>query len=96
MITSWGKHWDKVNGLSSYPYQLLRGLLLNPVNLLDNTPALFIKVNRDTRIPDKCWEGKITKITKRSEKVWFQFTLEGLTDCPEQYVGSPDGWYAEP
>src|SRR5208282_2366793 len=95
LITSWGKHWDRVNGLSSYPFSMLKGLLLNPANLQDNTRALFIKVNKDTRIPEKCWDGTITKITKRTEKVWFQFSLERVVECPTQYAGSPDGWYGE-
>ena len=95
LITCWPKHWDKISGTSSYPYSMLKGLLLNPANLVDDTPSLFIKVNRDTRIPEKCWEGKVLKVTKRTDKVWFQFNLVRGVDCSERYAGSPDGWYGE-
>lgn len=95
LITSWSKHWDKVDGLSSYPHTMLKGAAMSPANLVDDTPALFIKVNRETRIPEKCWEGRVTKVTKRTEKIWFHFILGGQVQCPERYAGSPDGWYAE-
>jgi len=74
---------------------MLKGLVMNSENLADNTPSVFVKVNKETRIPEKCWEGEVTMMTKRTDKVWFQFTLGKLVECPPMYVGSPDGWYAD-
>ena len=95
LITSLANHWDNVNNLSSYPYTLLRGAIMNPDKLTDKTRAIFVKVNRETRMPERCWEGEVSKITKRTDKVWLQFRLAGQTKFPEKYGGSPDGWYVD-
>jgi hypothetical protein len=95
LITSRSNHWDKVGSVSSYPYEMLRGAVMNPERLADHTPAVFVKVNKEMRTPEKAWEGEVTKITRRADKVWLQFRLGRVTTCPENFAGSPDGWYTD-
>jgi hypothetical protein len=95
LITSRSNHWDGVGNISSYPYELLRGAVMNPERLAENTPAVFVKVGKEMRTPEKSWEGEVTKITRRADKVWLQFRLGRVTTCPERFAGSPDGWYTD-
>jgi hypothetical protein len=45
------------------------------------------------RTPEKSWEGEVIKVTRRADKVWLEFRLGRATTCPENFAGSPDGWY---
>ena len=95
LITSRSNHWDKVGNVSSFPYEMLRGGVMNPERLADNTPAIFVKVDKEMRTPERCWEGEVVKVTRRTDKVWLQFRLGRVTTCPENFAGSPDGWYTD-
>lgn len=95
LITSRANHWDRVGNVSSYPYEMLRGAVMNPERLVEQTPAIFVKVDKEMRTPEKSWEGRVVKITRRTDKVWLQFVLGRTTTCPENFAGSPDGWYAD-
>ena len=95
LITSRPNHWDRVGNVSSYPYSMLRGAVMNPEKLADNTPAVFVKVDKEMRTPEKSWEGEVVKITRRADKVWLEFRLGRVTTCPESFAGSPDGWYTD-
>ena len=95
LVTSRSNHWDRVGNISSYPFQMLRGAVMNPEKLADHTPAIFVKVDKEMRTTEKCWEGEVIKITRRTDKVWLQFRLGGVTACPENFAGSPDGWYTD-
>jgi len=95
LITSRSNHWDRVGNVSSYPYEMLRGAVMNPERLADHTPAVFVKVDKEMRTPEKSWEGEVIKITRRADKVWLQFRLGRVTTCPENFAGSPDGWYTD-
>ena len=68
---------------------------MNPTRLVDNIPTTFIRVDRTTRLPRKCWEGKVTRIKKAADKVWFEFVLDREIECPQKYIGYPEGWFAD-
>jgi hypothetical protein len=52
-------------------------------------------VDKEMRTPERFWEGEVVKITRRADKVWLQFRLGRVTTCPENFAGSPDGWYTD-
>jgi hypothetical protein len=58
LITSRSNHWDRVGNVSSYPYEMLRGGVMNPERLADHTPAVFVKVDKEMRIPEKSWRAR--------------------------------------
>jgi len=37
----------------------------------------------------------VVKITRRADKVWLEFRLVHVAKCPENFAGSPDGWYTD-
>ncbi len=95
LVTSWPRHWDKIEGKSSFTYSMLRGSVMNPDRIVERTPALFIKSDKETRLPQKCWQGEILSKKRTEDRLWFTFKLDGLVKCPERWIGSPDGWYAD-
>jgi hypothetical protein len=84
-----------VGNKTSFTYSMLRGAVMDPNKISENTPAVFIKVDRESHLPQKCWEGLILKVTRTSNKVWFEFKLDNVIECPPKYIGSPDGWYTD-
>ena len=80
LITSRPNHWDRVGNVSSFPYTMLRGAVMNPERLADHTRAILVKVDKEMRTP---------------EKFWLEFRLGRVTTCPENFAGSPDGWYTD-
>lgn len=95
MVTDWEGHWDKVGEQSSYSYSMLKGAIMNPAGMADPGQTIFIKTDKTTRLPQKCWEGEVYNIVRRREKVWFKFRLDRQIQCPEKYVGYPNGWFGE-
>ena len=68
---------------------------MNPEKLSDHVRTIFIRIDGTTRLPKKCWEGEVYKITRRTEKVWFEFRLDREIQCPQKYIGYPEGWYVD-
>jgi hypothetical protein len=95
MVTSWPNHWDRIGNKTSFTYGMLRGNIMNPEKLADNVSTTFIRIDRLTRLPRKCWEGKVAGIKRTADKVWFEFELERQIECPQKYVGYPEGWFAD-
>jgi hypothetical protein len=95
LVTTWPKHWDKIESKSSFTYSMLRGSVMNPDNIVERTPALFIRDERGTGLPQKCWKGEILTKKRTEEEIWFTFKLDGLVECPEGCICSPDGWFVE-
>lgn len=95
MVTTWSNHWDRTGNTTSFSYAMLRGAIMNPERLVDHTPTVFIRIDSTTKLPKKCWEGEVYKITRRTEKVWFEFSLDREVLCPQKYIGYPEGWYED-
>ena len=66
---------------------------MNPDHISENTPALFIRADRETRLPQKCWKGELLSKKRTEDKVWFTFRLDSVVECPQKWIGTPDGWY---
>ena len=95
LVTSWPKHWDKIGGKSSFTYSMLKGRIMDPERIVVPAPAVFIKLDRETRLPQKCWKGEITAKKRTENRIWFDFRIDGTIECPPQYIGYPEGWFAE-
>lgn len=67
---------------------------MNPNNIVEHTPTVFIKVDR-LGLVEKAWEGEILNKKLTGEKVWFEFSLSKAIDCPPQYASYPNGWYVD-
>ena len=94
LVTSWPKHWDKTADKTSFSLRMLHGRVMNPSNIVEHTPTVFIKVDR-LGLVEKTWEGEILNKKVIGEKVWFEFRLGKAIECPPQYVSYRDGWYVD-
>jgi len=95
MVTSWSNHWDRTGNKSSYSYSMLRGGVMDPGRIVDHTPTVFGRIDRETRVPKKCWQGELLSTKRTSDKVWFEFRLDVPITCPEKCVGYPEGWFID-
>jgi hypothetical protein len=95
MVTTWPNHWDRVGNKSSFSYSMLKGGVMDPSRIVNHTPAVFIRIDKETKLPRKCWEGELLVSKRTSDKVWFEFRLDGEIHCPQQYVGFPEGWFTD-
>ncbi len=93
-MTGFPRHWDKVGNKTSFTYSMLHGKVMNPDNIVDHTPTVFIKTDR-LGLPEKCWEGEILSKKKTEDKVWFEFSLGREIECLPQYLAHRAGWYVD-
>jgi hypothetical protein len=56
--------------------------------------AIFIKLNR-LGLVEKCYEGGVFNKKLTEGKVWFEFMLKKVVECPPQYQSYKDGWYVD-
>ncbi len=94
MVTGLPNHWDKVSGKTSYAIQMLHGPIMDPKNIVEHTPTIFIKTDR-LGLVKKTWEGEILSKKMIGEKVWFEFRLSKTIECPPQYTSFRQGWYVD-
>jgi hypothetical protein len=95
MVTTWPNHWDRIGNKSSFSYSMLRGGVMDPSRIVDRTPTIFIRIDKETRLPRKCWEGELLSYKRTSDKVWFKFRLDREIPCPPKYLGFPNGWFTD-
>ncbi len=97
MITHWKDHWNKLPGNQThYTFGMLKeGVDLN--NLKNNTPTVFIKLNEDTKEPEKAWEGVVYdfEINKKRGRVYFKVKINREILVPEKYKTWKEGWYMD-
>ena len=68
---------------------------MNPGRIVDHTPTIFIKLDRETKLPKRCWEGEMYGKKRTEDTIWFEFSLFRDLICPRKYVGYPEGWYVD-
>ena len=96
MITNWEELWDKKEPKTTYyPKNMFRSGMSEKL-LKPNTKTIFIKINRETKKPERAWEGIVTDFSIEEEKIEFKYRLEKeLTSIPKEWEGKIEGWYVE-
>jgi hypothetical protein len=94
LVTGWPRHWDKIANKTSFTYSMLHGKIMNPDNIIDHTPTVFIKTDR-LGLVEKCWEGEVYGKKRTEDKVWFEFRLDHVIPCPPQYASYRAGWWVD-
>lgn len=98
MITQWANHWDQKHGKeTSYGVSMLRsGIKFS--TLKENTPTLFIKINKDTKEIERAWKGYVfnfreDKTKDNKDKICFTVHIDNAVDCPPKYKALKEGWH---
>jgi len=98
MVTHWDGHWDALpNNEAHYTKKMIR-FELKVDKLLDRTSTLFVKLNKETKKPEKAWNGYVYGFKDENNKVRFKVHIEksiSLTDIPQRYLSLKEGWYLE-
>ena len=82
MVTHWVNHWDKIpHNQTYYPFHLVE----SGISFLKGTwkgeqpvPTIFIKLNENTQVPEKAWEGYTFdfKIDSKRKRIYFRVKIE--------------------
>jgi len=98
MVTHWDGHWDALpNNETHYTKKMIR-FELKADKLLDRAPTLFVKLNKETKKPEKAWIGYVYGFKDEDNKVHFKVHIEksiSLKDIPQHYLSLKEGWYLE-
>ena len=99
MITDFDKHWSDLDDKAHYTISMLRRGM-NKSKLAEDTPTIFININKTTKAVEACWEGKVRgfqvgRDNKGRETIDFHFQLDKETACPVRYVGYLAGWHID-
>ena len=87
MVTNWDDHWDQIQGT----YYTRRMLKDGIKTLVEGTPTIFVKINKDTKKPECGWEGTIKNIREEPDKIRFDVVITGKVDVNN--VNKREGCY---
>lgn len=101
MVTHWANHWDRLTGNQTYyTFRTLK----NDISFLKETwkggqpvPTIFIKLNENTKVPERAWEGYTSdfKIDSKRKRIYFRVKIEKEVQVPFKYRNLREGWYTE-
>lgn len=95
MVTYYDGHWDNVRNNETYYWK--RMIKPRIESLIEKTPTIFIKTDKDTRTPQKSWEGYVEAfkdgVRAGESSVIFRFHLNREIPIPEVYHNYRAGWY---
>ncbi len=91
MVTSFDRHWDEISS-TSYTKRMFRGKMREKL-IKDNTETIFIKINRQTRIPEKAWIGKVNNFEITDDKICFDVIIDREIPIPPEHKDKTEGWY---
>lgn len=93
MVTHWVNHWDCLPGNETH---FTKGMLRQPMTrdkIRENTPTIFIKKNKETRKPEKAWEGSVYGFRVGKDRIYFKVKIDREIPIPPEYSEYPEGWY---
>lgn len=95
MVTHWDDHWDNLpNNETYFTKGMLRGNM-NVNKIRENTPAIFIKKDKQTRKPEKTWEGIVYGFKVEKDRIRFKVKIDREIHIPSEYMEYSEGWYVE-
>ena len=102
MVTSWRDHWDNIkDNTTYYTFGMLRGISVSEIENLRiariHIPTIFIKLNKETKHPERAWEGDvlILRVDHDNEKICFRVNIAREITIPSKYRNNREGWYVE-
>jgi hypothetical protein len=75
MVTHWPNHWDNLPHNETYftKGMLKQGMTIDRIR--ENTPTIFIKVNKQTKTPEKAWEGNVYNLRVEENRIFFKVKI---------------------
>jgi hypothetical protein len=95
MVTHWPNHWDNLPHNETY---FTKGMLKQGMTIYrirENTPTIFIKVNKQTKTPEKAWEGNVYNLRVEENRIFFKVKINKEIPIPPEYSNYSEGWYIE-
>lgn len=95
MVTHWANHWDNLPNNETH---FTRGMLKSGMSIdkiRENIHTIFIKKSKQTRKPEKAWEGSVYGFRVEKDRIYFKVRIDREINVPLEYMEYPEGWYAE-
>lgn len=91
LTTYFEDHWDNVrNNRTGY---LKKYLTLTPDQIVNDTPTIFLRINKATDIIEKAWIGKIYDIEITSAKINYSVHIDSEIELEPEFTRTRIGWY---
>jgi competence protein ComFC len=91
LTTHFPDHWDKIrNNKTSY---LKKFLNVPKDELIDNTQAIFLRINRSNGNIEKSWLVKVHNIEITRDKLNFSVSIEKENEVDPEFTKTKIGWY---
>jgi len=95
MVTKLPHHWDE---LPNRETQYKNGMLKPGVDretLQEGTDTIFIRLNAQSRQPEKAWKGSVNNFERRSDAIYFKVAIDHEISVPAKYQTFREGWYID-
>ncbi|MDZ4711123.1 MAG: hypothetical protein SGI89_02220 [bacterium] len=91
LTTYFPNHWDKIpNNRTSYKRRFLS---ITDDRLKNNTPTIFLWINKDSKNIEKAWIGKIFNIEKTDDSIFYSIKIEKEIEVDPEFASTKIGWY---
>jgi len=61
--------------------------------LRDNTPTIFVKINKDDKVHEQAWEGSVSSFSNDGKNINFSVKIDKQIPLPTEYNNYKEGWY---
>jgi len=91
LTTYFPDHWDNVrNNRTSY---LRKYLTLKQNQVVNDTPTIFLRINKASQIIEKAWVGKIFDIETTADRINYSVHVDSEIELEPEFVRTKIGWY---
>jgi competence protein ComFC len=91
LTTYFSDHWDKVrNNKTGY---LKKFLALTQEQIVNDTPTIFLRINKASQIIEKAWVGKIYNIEITDDKINYSVHIDSEIELEPEFTRTRIGWY---
>ena len=91
LTTFFQDHWDQVrNNRTGYKLEYVN---IPSEQLINNTPTIFLRINRQTREIEKAWLGKVFDIETTEDKLNFSLIIDSEIEVQPEFVRTNINWY---
>jgi hypothetical protein len=92
MVTTWENHWEGV----ARSYFTRKDIRFPVEEIREGTETVFVRVNRETRQPERAWRGSPRDFVVESDRVRFSPGPLQRIEVPEGHCQYDVGWYRYP
>jgi len=91
LTTYFQNHWDQIT--SNRTYYSKQFLDLKSDQIVNNTPTIFLRINKVSKNIEKAWVGKIYDIEETQEKINYSVHIDTEIELEPEFTRTKIGWF---